>query len=102
MTILEGAMFLLLGLLLNAVGAWTLRAAKRGGKAINVIGGSMTLMTLGNVQDPGNEIIQTAQEPRKKISGDNGDPPDDKKLVGGRMSPRNPMQRTGMDKVPGR
>jgi hypothetical protein len=78
MTNLEGAVFLLLGMLVIAGGAWALRAAKRGGKAINVIGGSMTLMTLGNVQDPGNELVQTAQEPRKKISGDNGDPPDDK------------------------
>ena len=78
MTILEGVVFLLLGMLLIGAGAWALRAAKRGGKAINVIGGSMTLMTLGNVQDPGNEIVQTAQEPRKKISGDNGHLPDDK------------------------
>ena len=78
MTILEGAIFLLVGMLVIAAGAWALRAAKRGGKAINVIGGSMTLMTLGNVQDTNNELIQTAQEPRKKKSGDNGDPPDDK------------------------
>ena len=78
MTILEGAIYLLLGMLVIAAGAWAIRAAKRGGKAIKVIGGSMTLMTLGNVQDPSNEIIQTAQEPRKKISGDNGDPPDAK------------------------
>jgi hypothetical protein len=78
MTILEGAVFLLLGMLVIAAGAWAIRAARRGGKAINVIGGSMTLMTLGNVQDPSNEIVQVAQEPRKKTSGDNGDPPDDK------------------------
>jgi len=78
MTILEGAVFVVVGLLIIAAGVWATRAAKRGGKAIKVIGGSMTLMTLGNVQDPSNEIIQTAQEPRKKISGDNGDPPNDK------------------------
>ena len=78
MTILESVVFVLLGMLVIAAGAWALRAAKRGGKAINVIGGSMTLMTLGNVQDTNNELIQTAQEPRKKKSGDNGDPPDDK------------------------
>jgi hypothetical protein len=74
MTILAGALLLLVGMLVIAMGAWAIRAAKRGGKAINVIGASMTLMTLGNVQDPGNEIVQTAQEPRKKKSGDNGDP----------------------------
>ncbi len=78
MTILEGVVFVVSGMLAIAAGAWAIRAAKRGGKAIKVIGGSMTLMTLGNVQDPANEIIQTAQEPRKKISGDSGDPPDDK------------------------
>jgi hypothetical protein len=78
MSILEGVVYFLVGMLVVAAGAWAIRAAKRGGKAINVIGGSMTLMTLGNVQDPSNEIVQTAQEPRKKISGDNGDPPDDK------------------------
>jgi len=78
MTILEGVVFVVSGMLAIAAGAWAIRAAERGGKAIKVIGGSMTLMTLGNVQDPANEIIQTAQEPRKKISGDSGDPPDDK------------------------
>jgi len=35
-------------------------------------------MTLGNVQDPANEAVRTAQQPRKKQSGDSGDPPDDK------------------------
>lgn len=77
MTIVEGAIAWLSGMLLLAAGAWAIRAAKRGGKAINVIGGAMTLMTLGNVLDPTNEAVQTAQQPRRKESGDNGDPPND-------------------------
>jgi hypothetical protein len=77
MTILEGAIIWLLGMLVIAVAAWAVRGAKRGGKAINVIGAAMTLMTLGNVTDPSNTAVQTAQQPRKKKSGDNGDPPDD-------------------------
>ena len=78
MTILEGAAAWLVGMSAIAAGAWAIRAAKRGGKAINVIGASMTLMTLGNVQDPGNEAVRTAQQPQKKQSGDSGDPPADK------------------------
>ncbi|MEO8309472.1 MAG: hypothetical protein ABI616_15680 [Pseudomonadota bacterium] len=77
MTVLEGTIAWLLGMLSLAAVAWAVRAAKRGGKAINVVGAAMTLVTLGNVQDPNNEAILTAQEPRKKESGDNGDPPDD-------------------------
>jgi len=78
MTVLEGAAAWLAGMLAIALGAWAIRAARRGGKAINVIGAAMTLMTLGNVQDPANEAVRTAQQPRKKQSGDSGDPPDDK------------------------
>ena len=78
MTVLEGAAIWLIGMVVIASAAWAVRGAKRGGKAINVLGAAMTLMSLGNVQDPGNEATQVAQEPRKKKSGDNGDPPDDK------------------------
>jgi hypothetical protein len=77
MTVLEGALFWLLGMLVLGAAAWAIKAARRGGKTIKVIGAGMTLMTLGNVQDPGNEAVQTAQQPRKKQSGDTGDPPDD-------------------------
>jgi hypothetical protein len=78
MTILEGLFAWLAGMLAIAIGAWAIRAAKKGGKAINVIGTAATLMTIGNVQDPANEAVLTAQQPRKKQSGDSGDPPNDK------------------------
>jgi len=78
MTILEGVAAWLAGMLAITLGSWAIRAAKKGGKAINVIGAAATLMTLGNVQDPANEAVLTAQQPRKKQSGDSGDPPDDK------------------------
>jgi len=78
MTIVGGVFAWLAVMLAFAIGSWAIRAAKKGGKAINVIGTAATLMTLGNVQDPTNEAVLTAQQPRKKQSGDSGDPPNDK------------------------
>ena len=78
MTIVGGVFAWLAVMLAFAIGSWVIRAAKKGGKAINVIGTAATLMTLGNVQDPTNEAVLTAQQPRKKQSGDSGDPPNDK------------------------
>jgi len=78
MTIVGGVFAWLAVMLAFAIGSWAIRAAKKGGKAINVIGTAATLMTLGNVQDPTNEAVLTAQQPRKKQSGDSGDPPNDR------------------------
>jgi len=78
MTIVGGVFAWLAVMLAFAIGSWAIRAAKKGGRAINVIGTAATLMTLGNVQDPTNEAVLTAQQPRKKQSGDSGDPPNDK------------------------
>ena len=78
MTIVGGVFAWLAVMLAFAIGSWAIRAAKKGGRAINVIGTAATLMTLGNVQDPTNEAVLTAQQPRKKQSGDSGDPPNDR------------------------
>ena len=77
MTVLEGAIFVAIGVLLLATVALLIRCARRGGKAIQVVGAGLTLMTMGNVRDPSNERVEIAKQPRKKESGENGDPPNE-------------------------
>lgn len=75
MTIVEGAIVVAFGVLLIATVAFLIRCARRGGKVIQVVGGGLTLMTMGNVRDPSNERVEIAKQPRKKESGEAGDPP---------------------------
>lgn len=77
MTILEGFVAWSIGMLLTAGVAFLIRSARRGGRAIQVVGAALTLMTMGNVRDPGNERVEIAKQPRKKESGESGDPPNE-------------------------
>jgi hypothetical protein len=74
-TIVEGVVVWAIGMLLIAGVAFLVRCARRGGRVIQVVGAALTLMTMGNVRDPGNERVEIAKQPRKKESGESGDPP---------------------------
>ena len=77
MTVLEGVVAWSIGMLLIVGAAMLIRGARRGGKTMHVIGAALTLMTMGNVRDPANEKVEIAKQPRKKESGESGDPPND-------------------------
>jgi hypothetical protein len=77
-TVLEAAIVVALGVLLIATVAFLIRCARRGGKVIQAVGGGLTLMTMGNVRDPSNERVEIAKRPRKKESGETGDPPSER------------------------
>ena len=77
MTVLEGVVAWSIGMILIAGAAILIRGARRGGKAIHVIGAALTLMTMGNVRDPSNEAAEVAKQPRKKEAGESGDPPNE-------------------------
>jgi hypothetical protein len=76
-TVVEGVVAWAIGMLLFAGVAFLIRSARRGGRAIQVVGAALTLMTIGNVRDPSNERVEAAKQPRKKESGESGDPPDE-------------------------
>jgi hypothetical protein len=75
LTVLEAAIVVAIGVILIATVAFLIRCARRGGKVIQVVGGGLTLMTMGNIRDPGNERVEIAKHPRKTKSGETGDPP---------------------------
>jgi hypothetical protein len=76
-TIIEGVVLWAVLMLLIAFVAFLIRRARRGGRVIQVVGAAFTLMTMGNVRDPSNERVEVAKQPRKKESGDTGDPPNE-------------------------
>ena len=77
MTVVEGVVAWSIGMLFIASTALLIRSARRGGKVIHVVGAALTVLTMGNVRDPSNEAVEIAKQPRKKESGESGDPPND-------------------------
>ena len=77
MTIVEGIVLWAALMLLIACVAFLIRCARRGGRVVQGVGAAFTLMTMGNVRDPSNERVEVAKQPRKKESGETGDPPNE-------------------------